>query len=111
MNNKLIVEDEPVYEGGEDGFDPLAGEEEKPKKLTKQERKLAKYQADIDGYHANDAVPGASSAIKDGTFLKERGMTDICCLLIFVLTIIGMIVATTVGFYNGNLAKFLSPID
>jgi len=65
----------------------------------------------MDGFKVADAAGGASSAIKDGTFLKDRGCTDIICLIIFISTLIGMVIATTLGFTQGNLLKLLAPID
>jgi hypothetical protein len=43
--------------------------------------------------------------------VKERGCTDIICLGIFVIFLIGMFSLTSYCFAEGDVSKYLAPVD
>jgi len=92
----------PLYEGGDE---PAPAEADK--KLSKEERKLAKYKNDTAGFSVKDAHPG----LANGEIGTDRKCTDIFCLIFFIIAIIAWIGVAVMGFTNGNVLKLLAPID
>lgn len=83
-------------------------EEEHPqKKMTKSERKQAKYKDDIDNY----SVEHSSRIRKDEGIYKDRGCTDLFCLIVFLAFMGTMMGLTIHGFIEGNPEKYISPYD
>lgn len=75
--------------------------------MTKDEKKLNKYGDDLKGYSVSSTTPG----IGDGSVVKERGVTDVFCLMVFGAFLVAMITCTALGFKYGDVDKFLAPID
>lgn len=51
-----------------------------------------------------------NSNIEDGV-VKERGCTDILCLGVFIVFLVGMFSVTSFCFAEGNVSKYLAPVD
>ena len=80
--------------------------EEHTKKLSKSERKAAKYSDEVNNY----SVESSSRIPKDGIY-KDRGCTDLFCLIVFLAFMGTMMGLTIHGFIEGNPEKFVAPFD
>lgn len=89
------------YEGGDDFKD--ADVDAPPK--SKADRKKEKYGGDMDDFSISK-----DSKITDGV-VKERGCTDMICLVVFVAFLVGMFSVTSYCFAEGDVAKYLAPVD
>jgi hypothetical protein len=77
---------------------------DEPKKLTKQEKKLAKYKDDMDAVNLNkdDYANGIN---------QNRSCTDFMCLIVF-LVFLGAIGGVTIySVKKGNVETMIAPID
>ena len=90
-----------VYEGGDDFKD--ADVDAKPK--SKQDKQLDKHQSAMDGYSVKE-----NSKIVDGP-VKDRGCTDVICLGVFIIFLVGMFSVTSYCFAEGDVAKYLAPVS
>jgi len=102
-HDKLAQLYDRLYEGGDEPEVAV----DAPAKLSKADRKKNKYADDTAGFSAKEASPG----LADGIPVQNRKMTDVCCLLFFILALVAWIGVTVVGFKNGNVQKLLAPID
>ena len=82
------------------------GEDVPTKKLSKAERKRQKYEDDVKNY----SVEGSSRIPNDGIY-KDRGCTDLFCLIVFLAFMGTMMGLTIHGFIEGNPEKFVAPYD
>lgn len=89
------------YDGGDDFKD--ADVDAPP--MSKEDRKKGKYGGDMDGFSVKD-----NSKITDG-IVKERGCTDMICLGVFIIFLVGMFSVTSYCFAEGDVAKYLAPVD
>lgn len=77
--------------------------EEKPK-LTKQEKKLAKYKDDMDAISLNrDTYANGIN--------QDRSCTDFLCLIVFGVFLLAMGGITAYTIAKGNVDKMVAPID
>ena len=77
--------------------------EEKPK-LTKQEKKLAKYKDDMD------AISLDADTYKNG-INEDRSCTDFFCLVVFGVFFVAMVAITGYTMKEGNVDKMVAPVD
>jgi len=94
MPNKVF------YEGGDDYKD--ADVDAPPK--SKNDKKKDKYGDDMGKFSVAE-----NSNIKDG-IVKERGCTDVLCLGLFIVFLIGMFSFTSYCFAEGNVSKYVAPV-
>lgn len=91
---------DPDFEGGDDDdFQPSK------KPMTKEEKKLAKYQGDMDNF----SVEG-NSRITNGC-VTDRPCRDVLCLLVFLACLSAMLAATLYGHKHGQVHKYMAPLD
>ena len=76
------------------------------KKLSKSEKKAAKYEDEVQNY----SVESSSRIPKEGIY-KDRGCTDLFCLIVFLAFMGTMMGLTIHGFIEGNPEKFVAPFD
>jgi len=95
MPNKVF------YEGGDDFKD--ADVDAPPK--SKNDKKKDKYGGDMDDFSISK-----NSKITDG-IVKERGCTDVICLGVFIVFLVGMFSITSYAFAEGDVTKYLAPVD
>jgi len=88
-----------IYEGGDDFKD--ADVDAPPK--TKQDKMNDKYGDKVKDYSVDPKMA-------DGP-VKERGCTDVICLGVFIIFLVGMFSVTSYCFAEGDVAKYLAPVD
>jgi len=62
-----------------------------------------KYDSDINNFSAKEK---GLDGVK-----RDRGCTDILCLIVFLGTIVAMGYCTIYGYKHGQVAKFVAPLD
>jgi ABC-type multidrug transport system fused ATPase/permease subunit len=88
-----------IYEGGDDFKD--ADVDAPPK--SKQDKMNDKYGDKVKDYSVDPKMA-------DGP-VKERGCTDVICLGVFIIFLVGMFSVTSYCFAEGDVSKYLAPVD
>lgn len=88
-----------IYEGGDDF--QAANPDAPPK--SKQDKMNEKYGDQVKDYSVDPKMANGC--------VKERGCTDIICLGIFVIFLVGMFSLTSYCFAEGDVSKYLAPVD
>lgn len=91
-NHKILK----IFENIDDDYHNMEGGDEDP------DDPKNKYKDDLDGF---------STGLTDEGINRDRGCTDILCLIIYIAFIGAMIYATIFGYTNGNVKKLTAPID
>lgn len=94
-----------VFEGGSDD-DADSGKDEKPKPMSRTEKKCEKYSEAMEKFTVKD-----SGCTDDSPLNRNRSCNDLFCLLIFLLFLGAMGGCTVYGIMNGDVPKMMAPYD
>ena len=82
---------------GDDNFNKV--------KKTSAEQTKDKYGGEADGFSIKDQ-PGMEKGLN-----RDRKLTDILMLILFIAFIVAMGFCTSIGFKNGNVNRLMAPLD
>jgi len=85
--------------------EPAAVDNVPTKEQSKDQKKKDKYGGDADAFSVAEC-----SSIKDGP-VKERRVTDLLCLVVFLAFLGAMMACTLYGFKKGDVQRYISPLD